>query len=99
MSGELMPYVNGEVKPVGREKGVARAAQGINDRVRVAGFHADASLALAGHVMEGVAGLDSHRRKLAGDDPALNMMLLDVEYEALNNVKSIQRRFSGGFAL
>lgn len=99
MSGELMPYATGEVRPRGQEKGVARQARQINNRVRVDGFYADATLALGGHIMEGVAGLDAHRRKLAGEDPALNMVLFEIEEEAIHGVRGIQRRFSGGFAL
>ncbi len=100
MSGELMPYVTGEVKPRGQDKAVARQARAINNRVRLDGFQLDAGLALAGHAIEGVAGLDAHRRKIAGDDPALNMVLFEIEEEAIEGAKYIVRRFNGrGFAL
>lgn len=97
MSGELMPYVNGEVKTPSADRQVVRRARQINNRVRVDGFQADATLALAGHIMEGVTGLDAHRRKLAGEDPALNMILFEIEDEAIKGVRGIQRRFAGGF--
>lgn len=100
MSGELMPYVHGEVEVPKHDRAVVKQARDTNDRVRLSAFHADASVALAGHIMEGVVGLDAQRRKLAGDDPALNMMLLDIQIEAINGVRTIQRRFTGnGFNL
>lgn len=99
MSGELMPYVSGEMKVRAQDRAVVKRGRQINDDVRLAGFKADATLALAGHIMEGAAGLDAHRRKIAGDDPGLNMLLLDIETEAINGVRAIQRGFSGGFSL
>jgi hypothetical protein len=61
------------------------------DEVRHAALKADGSIALAGHIMAGVMALDGERRHLAKEDPALNLLLAEIEGEAVQQVKAIQR--------
>jgi hypothetical protein len=90
MSGELMRYANGELRPAKLDRDIAKKAKAIQDEVRTAAFKIDGALALGGHVMEGVVELDSRRRQLAGNDPLTNALLADIEQAALFAVKKIQ---------
>lgn len=92
MSGELMQYMNGDRRVARRDREVAGRAKAIHDEVRLAGFKADGALALAGHIMEGMVGLDEQRRMLAKNDPLTNTILADIEQQALFQVKKIQGR-------
>ena len=90
MDGELMRYMHGA--PVARtDQAVTGRAKQVYDDMRLAAFEADGALALAGHIMEGAAGLDAHRRALARNDPTLNAMLSGIELDALGAVRRIQR--------
>jgi hypothetical protein len=51
--------------------------------VRIKSFQADGALALAGHIMEGILGLDNRRRMLAQDDPITNALLADIQAQAM----------------
>jgi hypothetical protein len=99
MSSELMKYSTGEVMPPRVERGVAKEAKKIYDRTRLAAFEVDAQVALAGHAMNKVAELDETRRQLAGNDPALNALLGDIELHAARNFKRTMDRASGGWGL
>lgn len=92
MSGELMEYMNGSARVARRDREVAAKAKAIHDEVRLVGFKADGAVALAGHIMEGMVGLDEHRRTLAKNDPLTNTILADIEQQALYQVKKIQGR-------
>jgi hypothetical protein len=94
-----MKYSTGEVVPPRVERGVAKEAKRIYDRTRIAGFEVDAQVALAGHAMEKIVELDGRRRELAGDDPALNALLCDVELHTVRNIKKTQSRAQGGWNL
>lgn len=87
--GELMRYSNGEVVPK-HDRAVARRAKAVHDEVRLAAFKADGALALGGHIMDGVVGLDQHRRALAKNDPVLNTMLAEIEATAVQSAAKIQ---------
>jgi hypothetical protein len=99
MSNELMRYTTGEARPARYDRQVARQAKPIHDEVRLSAFKADGALALAGHIMEGVASLDTHRRMLAGNDPVTNRLLADIEQQALFSVKTIQAKLYNGWGL
>lgn len=99
MSDELMRYTSGEARVVRRDRAVAARAKSIHDEVRLAAFKADGALALAGHVMEGVVALDTHRRMLAGDDPVTTALLADIEQQALFSVKKIQANLYNDWGL
>lgn len=99
MSGELMEYMNGDRKVARRDREVAGNAKTIHDQVRLAGFKADGAMALAGHIMEGMVGLDDQRRMLARNDPVTSTILADIEQQALFQVKKIQGRLYDGWEL
>lgn len=99
MSSELMQYMQGTVAPAKQDREVIQQAKKIHDEVRLSAFKADGALALAGHIMEGVVGLDNHRRQLAGNDPVTTALLADIEQEAINSVKRIQRDLTSGWGL
>jgi hypothetical protein len=94
MQGELMPYVRGEQVVPKQDRRIARQAKDIYDETRLAGFHLSGGVALAGHAMEEIAGLDARRHRLAGGDPALGMALLDIELEAIQGVKTVLRHYN-----
>jgi hypothetical protein len=48
---------------------------------------ADGALALGGHIMEGVAGLHEHKKRLSKDDPAIEMQLNDIMATANSRIK------------
>ena len=86
-----MRYANGEVKPRKQDAAVTAAAKEVYDRIRLADFEARGIMALSADVMEGLAELDAHRKKLAGDDPALNALLTPFEIEAAMEAREIIR--------
>lgn len=90
MSGELQRYASGNARPARMDRTVARQAKGVYDEVRIKSFQADGALALAGHIMEGILGLDNRRRTLAQDDPITNALLADIQAQAMFQVKKIQ---------
>jgi hypothetical protein len=45
---------------------------------------ADGALALSGHIMEGVKGLNEHKKRLFANDTALELELSDVMRQALS---------------
>ncbi len=90
MSGELQRYAAGNVRPARMDRAVAREAKAVYDEVRIKAFQADGALALAGHIMEGILGLDQKRRTLAQDDPVTNALLADIQSQAMYQVKKIQ---------
>jgi hypothetical protein len=99
MSDELMRYMDGERRPARRDREVAAKAKPIHDEVRLAAFKADGAMALAGHIMEGVVGLDQHRRTLAANDPITNQLLADIEQQAIFSVKKIQSNLYNDWGL
>jgi hypothetical protein len=94
MQGELMPYVRSEQVVPKRDRRIARPAKDVYDETRLAGFRVSSGVALAGHAMEEIAGLDARRHWLAGNDPALGMALLDIEIEAIQGAKAIIRHYN-----
>lgn len=97
MNNELMLYATGEAPVPRRDRAVAAEAKSIHDEVGTAAFKVAGAVALAGHSMEQLAGLDQHRRMLAQNDPVTNSILADIEQEALMSVKKIQRGLYNGW--
>lgn len=98
MNTDLMAYTQGA--PVPRyDRAVARSATGIRKPVREGGFAIDGITAVGVHTMERVVDLDDERRRLAGKDPLLNVLLSDVEQQAIRDMARVQasvgRRLSG----
>lgn len=78
MDGQLTRYIRGA--PVARnDQAVTGRAEQVYDDIRLQVF---GPTALRGHIMEGAARLDAHRRALAKDGPALNAALTGIELEA-----------------
>jgi hypothetical protein len=99
MSDQLIKYVNGQERAGLADRNVARHAKEIYDETRLAGFKADGVMALAGHIMEGVADLDRHRLAIAGNDPLLNQALAEIEITAIQQARSIQMNLHSGWRL
>jgi hypothetical protein len=57
------------------------------------------SVCLARHAMDEVTELNAYRDRLVGNDPVLNMKLLDIEVELVRAAKSVQRRYFDYFGL
>jgi len=90
MSGELQRYASGNAQPARVDRAVARQARTVYDEVRIKSFQADGALALAGHIMEGVVGLDARRQALSQGDPITNALLADIQTQAMFQVRKIQ---------
>lgn len=88
---DLMPYADGSQRVRRRDRDVAKDAKAVYDEVRLAAFKARGALELGAHVMDGVMELDEHRRELAGDDPVTVGLLAEIERQAINSAKAIQR--------
>jgi len=99
MSGELMEYMNGNRRVARVDREVVGRAKAVHDEVRLAAFKVDGALALGGHIMEGVVGLDEHRRALAKDDPVTTALLADIEQTAIFAAKKIQSNLYNDFGL
>jgi hypothetical protein len=95
VNNELMLYSRGEAVPARRDRAVAREAKQLYDRARLQAMKADASLALAGHIMNGVVELDKLRHQLSDKDVFLEMILTDIEAVALKQVRRIQVDLTG----
>jgi len=97
MNNELVGYSRGEVIAPRVDRAVARQAKQVYDKARLAAMEADAVIAVAGHVMEGVADLDAKRKDLAQEDVTLHMALADIEMMAIRQIKSSIQRDFGSF--
>lgn len=92
-----MRYVRGDIRPPALDRQVARRGRRAYDDARYIGLRMDATYALAGHAMEGLVDLDTHRKRLAGDDDGLNMQLLDIQRTAAQAANRSVDRFARGF--
>ena len=90
MSSELQRYVSGNVRPARQDRGLVGQAKVVSDDVRLRAFKVEGALALAGHIMEGVVGLDNRRRAMAQNDPITTALLADIQARALLQVQKIQ---------
>ncbi|MEC3978149.1 hypothetical protein [Amycolatopsis sp. H20-H5] len=75
----------------GRQLQAALRREGADGIVKKARIAIETNVAL--DAMDSVARVDGHRRGLAGDDPGLNSVLIEVELTHVANIKRIQ---SGG---
>jgi hypothetical protein len=89
VNNELMKYTKGEPAPL-RDRRVAKQAKKVYDEVRLSALQMNGATALAAHTMETLMELDAHRRRLAGDDPVTNQMLVEIELTAVRQVGRIQ---------
>lgn len=96
---ELLPVAKGEVRPALRDRDVARRAKKLFDDTRMAGMKVDASMALAGHIMQAAVELDTKRQAIAGSDPILNQLLIEIEATAIRQAQAIQSNISNGWGL
>lgn len=114
MSTALEKKVTGVIETTRAERGVVRNARGVQTRAElevfqgvtdartkavVAAAKTDAVMALAAHTMEAVTDLDRQRKRLAGSDEALHMLLFDVELAAASQAAMIQRQTFSRFGL
>lgn len=95
MNNELVRYSNGTVAVPKQDRAVAAQAKQVFDEARVTALKTDAVCAVAGHIMQGVTELDGLRRSLASDDVSLNMLLGEIEQQAIRTCGRIQRDMFG----
>lgn len=93
VSNELMPFIRGEARPARRDQNLVRRGRQVYEDVHETVLRERGGFAIAGDIMEGVADLNQHRRRLAGDDPGLNMELLDIELEAIHGARHELRSY------
>lgn len=90
MSDKLMKYVSGgELVPL-RDRRLAKQAKDVSDEVRMKGFQMDGAIALGGHAMEALMGLDDRRRELSQGDPVTDLLLTEIESVVIRQTKNIQ---------
>ena len=70
--------------------GMRSKVKSVQDEVRLTAIKAEGALALAAHIMEGVIGLDEHRKSISAGDPVTDVLLTEIEVAAVRHVKSIQ---------
>jgi hypothetical protein len=93
MANEIVHQLAGVVSPRSGDRLSRRGttlARHYVEEVRLAGLQVDGALALAGHLVEGLVDLDTHRRRLAGDDVGLNLLLSEIEATAVRQCQRIQ---------
>jgi len=90
MDNQLVRYASGAAVVPKQDRQVAKRAQAIYDETRIAGMKADANMALAGHIMDGMVTLYERRRALAEDDPAVDMMLGEIQKNTMRALRRIQ---------
>lgn len=66
-------------------------SRAIYSKVRLAALEADGVAALAAHMMKRMSQVDTARRQLAGPDATLNLIFSELEAEAVQQCKEIQR--------
>lgn len=71
-----------------RREQAARHAR-IRSEVRLAEDISTGVFDVYEHAMDGMTELDIHRRRLAGDDPALNMLLAQMQLDARKTVRRV----------
>ena len=99
MEKKLVRYTTGQVAVPRKDKLVAGQAKEIYDETRLAGFKVDGALALAGHIMEGVVELDNLRQSLTQGDQIQDLMLSQIQGNALRQVIKIQSGLYEGWGL
>ena len=67
--------------------------------VRLAAVKTDGAVALASHMMSRLRELDDDRRQLAKEDATLNLICAEIESEAVQQCKQIQRGLNNPFGL
>ena len=92
MTGDLARFAKQEMSPRKQDRAVAAAAKLVFDEVRLAALKADGAIGLAGHIMEGMTGLDERRQTLSTGDRANDIMLTEIQIAALRAVKAIQAK-------
>jgi len=65
----------------------------------MAALKTDGAVALASHMMSRLRELDDDRRQLAKDDSTLNLICAEIESEAVQQCKQIQRGLNSPFNL
>ena len=76
-----------------------KAIERLVNETKFAGLRLDAEAALTGRIMERAVDLDHHRKALAGDDPALNAVLMRIELGFADKGIRIQKSLGSEFPL
>lgn len=96
---ELLPVAKGEIRAPFRDREVAKRSKKVFDETRLAGLKVDATIALAGHIMQSIATLDAQRVAIAANDPILSALLAEIETTAIVQAKSIQNKLQNNWGL
>lgn len=73
------------------ERNLTPQALAVYNKVRLAALETDGVAALAAHTMKRLYQVDDARRQLAGPDATLNLIFGEIEAEAVQQCKQIQR--------
>lgn len=99
MTSSLTRYSSGGGIASARDRALAKKTREVYDEVRLQGYKIEGAVALAGHAMENVLSLHEHRAELTKGDPGLDAVLLDIELEAVRQVRKIQNGLYNKFDL
>lgn len=89
-SNELMRMAQGNVPVTRADRQAVKEAAGIVRYVQKTGLMADGAFALGEHLMERAHRIDALRKKLEGDDPALQLQLSRFQAIALDQAEALQ---------
>jgi hypothetical protein len=77
--------------PPRRQHSITQPATAVSPDVRLHAFKAnDGSVGLPGHVMQRVIELDQRHREFVGDDPALNLLVDEIEPHTIWDIQRTQ---------
>lgn len=99
MDNSLARIIESGVRPTRQNRDAVTKGNEVFNAVRLSGLKAEGVTALAAKSMDIVAGLDEHRRQLAGENPVLDQMLAELELIAFGKVRTINSNLGNTFGL
>lgn len=99
MDNSLARIIDSGIRPHRKDRAVVVKGNEVVNDVRLSGLKAEGATALAAKSMEIIAGLDEHRRQLAGENPVLDKMLVELELIAFGKVRTINNNLGNTFGL
>lgn len=97
MGDELARYLIGSGSVSRRDREQERKKKAVHDRVNLAAYMVDGTMALAAHIMTEFDGLVDHQRATDQGDPVKLRINAKILEQAILDVNEIQRRVNSDF--